>query len=256
LKGDQERYRRCLDNIGYINELLSPVFKEKAFKRTSNVFNFQNTEDQYISNVLEAQIDTGLMMANLLSKVRKNGVLILNGTEVMEMNESENGVLVKTKNFEFFSGKVFLATNGFAADLVGGDIKPARAQVLVTRPVEHLRVVGTFHMEEGYYYFRNIGNRILIGGGRNLDFHTEETTEFGVTDIIQKKLEHLLKEVILPETPFEIERRWSGIMGIGNQKKPILKQHSEHVFCGVRLGGMGIAIGSYVGAQLADLLPA
>jgi hypothetical protein len=43
-------------------------------------------------------------------------------------------------------------------------------------------------------------------------------------------------------------------MGVGNQKKPIVKQLSENVFCGVRLGGMGVAIGSLVGKELAALL--
>ncbi|MBP6586322.1 MAG: FAD-dependent oxidoreductase, partial [Flavobacterium sp.] len=60
--------------------------------------------------------------------------------------------------------------------------------------------------------------------------------------------------VILPNQAFEIEQRWSGIMGVGKQKKPIVKQLSEHVYCGVRLGGMGVAIGSIVGKELADLI--
>ena len=43
-------------------------------------------------------------------------------------------------------------------------------------------------------------------------------------------------------------------MGVGNQKTPIVKQLSDNVFCGVRLGGMGVAIGSLVGKELAALL--
>ena len=43
-------------------------------------------------------------------------------------------------------------------------------------------------------------------------------------------------------------------MGIGDKKKPILKQLSNNVSCGVRLGGMGVAIGSSVGKDLADLV--
>ena len=72
--------------------------------------------------------------------------------------------------------------------------------------------------------------------------------------MIQSKLEGLLKEVILPETNFEIEQRWSGIMGIGKKKIAISKQLSNNVYCGVRLGGMGIAIGTNVGIELAELL--
>jgi hypothetical protein len=53
---------------------------------------------------------------------------------------------------------------------------------------------------------------------------------------------------------FEIDYSWSGIMGIGNKKKPILKQLSNNVSCGVRLGGMGVAIGASVGRDLADLI--
>ena len=58
-------------------------------------------------------------------------------------------------------------------------MQPARAQVLITKPIKNLQIKGTFHLDKGYYYFRNIDNRILFGGGRNLDFKTEETSEFG-----------------------------------------------------------------------------
>jgi glycine/D-amino acid oxidase-like deaminating enzyme len=109
-------------------------------------------------------------------------------------------------------------------------------------------------MEEGYYYFRNIDNRILIGGGRNLDFKTEETTTFGQTELIQSKLEKLLRSVILPGKDFQVDYSWSGVMGVGTQKKPILKQLSDRTYCGVRLGGMGVAIGCSVGKQLAALV--
>ena len=43
-------------------------------------------------------------------------------------------------------------------------------------------------------------------------------------------------------------------MGVGNQKKAIVKPISSNVFCGVRLGGMGVAIGSLVGKELAELI--
>ena len=63
-----------------------------------------------------------------------------------------------------------------------------------------------------------------------------------------------MSDIILPNQEFEIEHRWSGIMGVGTQKKAIVKQTSQNIFCGIRLGGMGVAIGSLVGKELADLL--
>jgi glycine/D-amino acid oxidase-like deaminating enzyme len=151
---------------------------------------------------------------------------------------------------------LFIATNGFASQLLDINVKPARAQVLITKPISNLHIEGTFHMDEGYYYFRNIHDRILLGGGRNLDFEGEETYELALTNNIQNQLESLLKNVILPDIDFEIEQRWSGIMGIGNQKSPIVKALSSRVCCGVRLGGMGIAMGSRIGSKLADCLDA
>ena len=40
--------------------------------------------------------------------------------------------------------------------------------------------------------------------------------------------------------------------GNRRQKNPVIKTISENVFCGVRLGGMGIAIGASVGDELAN----
>ena len=194
------------------------------------------------------------MMEDLLQKVQNQGIKILNNITVEEFSEKNNSVEVKTDQFEFTTKKLLITTNGFAAALGISEVKPARAQVLITKPIKNLRLIGTFHLDKGYYYFRNINNRILLGGGRNLDFVTEETTVMEQTTLIQNKLEELLKLTILPNTEFEIDRRWSGIMGIGNQKKPILEQISENVYCGVRLGGMGVAIGSLVGRDLAEMV--
>ena len=116
-----------------------------------------------------------------------------------------------------------IATNGFAAQLVGESVLPARAQVVITKPIHDLQIKGTFHLDEGYYYFRNINDRILFGGGRNLDFKAEETFEQGTTPKVQRQLESMLQTIILPNTKFEIDQRWSGIMGVGSMKKPILK---------------------------------
>lgn len=109
-------------------------------------------------------------------------------------------------------------------------------------------------MDEGFYYFRNVGNRILFGGARNLDLEGETTTRFSTTELIQNQLEKYLREIILPNQNFEIEHRWSGIMGMGSKRNPIVQQLSENVYCGVRLTGTGIAIGSLVGEELAGMV--
>ncbi len=244
----------CLEKKEAINRLLKPIFNDNVYSVSDNVFQFINIKQKYIFNKFEGQLDTGKMMETLLKKVLSKGIKILNNTTVTGFFEDNNSVKIDTNHFEFSSSKLLIATNGFSSQLNIEGVKPARAQVLITKPIKNLQIKGTFHLERGYYYFRNIDNRILFGGGRNLDYKTEETTDFGQTKTIQNKLEQLLKTTILPETPFEIDHRWSGIMGVGSQKKAIVKQVSNHVFCGVRLGGMGVAIGSLVGKELADLV--
>ncbi len=252
LKEHGNLYEDCLSQLTKVNDLLQPVFEKKIFVTNKNIFGFNNIQDKYITNLVEAQINTGKMMKNLLQLAHIKGVQILNGITVDAFTEKDNAVSVHTNHFEFTTTKLFIATNGFASKLVKQKVLPARAQVVITKPIKNLSIKGTFHFDEGYYYFRNIDNRILFGGGRHLDFKAEETTNFGQTELITNRLNCILKETILPNTPFEIDRSWSGIMGVGSQKQPIVKQISDHVFCGVRLGGMGIAIGSLIGKELAD----
>ncbi len=244
----------CLSKKEQINTLLKPFFANDVYSLKENTFHFQNIKANYIFNQFEGQIDTGKMMEALLNKVQLLGIKILNNIAVKSFSEDLNAVKVKTNQFEFSTSKLLIATNGFASQLLEENVKPARAQVLITKPIRNLHIKGTFHLDKGYYYFRNINNRILLGGGRNLDFKAEETSVFGQTELVQNKLEGLLKMTILPNIPFEIDSRWSGIMGVGSQKKAIVKQLNNNVFCGVRLGGMGVAIGSLVGKELAELI--
>lgn len=254
LKNDEGSYQECISNIPFVNEILKPLFKTDVFLREIDRFGFDNVNKYLIFNPFEAQIDTGNMMQELLKQAVASDILILNSQTVTSYTERQNDVEVALDDFSFVTKKLLFATNGFAEALTSGGVKPARAQVLITEPIPNLNIKGTFHLDKGYYYFRNIGDRILFGGGRNLDFEGETTTTFGQTALIQNQLEKLLKEVILPGRDFRIEHRWSGIMGMGPSKNPIVEQLSEHVYCGVRLGGMGIAIGSLIGTELADLI--
>ena len=245
----------CSDKIQEVNKLLQPIFKEDVFHVTENKFGFKNVKENYVFNQFEGQIDTGKMMVALLKLAQLNEIKILNNTKVNSYTEHSGFVEVLLENnFSFKTNKLLVATNGFAKHLLGEAVQPARAQVLITKPISNLHVKGTFHFDEGYYYFRNINDRILFGGGRNLDFKGEETTEMQTSNLIQEQLESHLKNIILPNTPFEIDHRWTGVMGVGLQKNAIVKQVSKNTFCGVRLGGMGVAIGSLIGEELASLL--
>ena len=249
---DKVVFDDCHAKMLYVNQLVHPIFKSDVFSIKDNKFGFKNICPKLIFSKFEGQIDTGKMMIGLIKKASEENILILNNTEVTAINDTPT---IQINNSEEFPVKnVLIATNGFAKQFLKDDILPARAQVIITKPIKNLQIKGTFHLDKGYYYFRNVDNRILLGGGRNLDFISEETTEMGLTVMVQEKLEELLSTTILPNTPFEIDTRWSGIMGVGKQKKAIVKRISPKVFCGVRLGGMGVAIGSSIGKELGNLI--
>lgn len=241
--------------LSYLNEQI------RSFTQEKNVF-YEDTEkikscgfkgfSKAYGNRLEGSIDTGRLMEQLHLKCTLLGIKFLQGAEVLSIHNQANQLELETNFGRLVSEKVIVCTNGFAKQLLDLDVEPARAQVLVTSPIPSLPWEGTFHFDQGYYYFRNVGNRILFGGGRNLDFTGENTTEMETTEVIQKHLEHILREQIIPGQPFEIEYKWAGIMGIGQSKKPIVTVIDKNIMVGVRMGGMGVAIGAMIGDQLSQ----
>lgn len=257
---DQEEiFENCASKIDYLNNLVKDAIgSTEVYKIVDHkIANFGfNNVSHLIENTFEGQINTGKMISNLIRKVQQEGVLILNGMEVKHIDENETNVHIQlVSGFSFEVNKVVVATNGFAKQLLPElDVQPARAQVLITNEIPNLKVEGTFHYDAGYYYFRNINSRILFGGGRNLDFKGEETTEMVISELIQNKLDEILREVILPNTSYTIDQRWSGVMGVGQTKSTIVKNISNNVYCAVRMGGMGVAIGSLIGQVVTDLI--
>lgn len=250
---DSAVFDRCVKNLDAINELLFPIFNANVFSVVDTPFGFEKVAPKAIFNKFEGQLDTGKMMTALLEKATSKGVLILNNALVKDISQNGTSPVFTLGTLTVEAKNICIATNGFARELLQEDVQPARAQVLITKPIKNLAIKGTFHLDCGYYYFRNIDDRILFGGARNLAFDAENTSKTGLTSKIQHKLEQLLKTTILPQTPFEIDTRWSGIMGVGSQKNPIIKQIHPSVYCGIRLGGMGVAIGSTIGKELAAL---
>jgi gamma-glutamylputrescine oxidase len=253
---DRFSFERCADSLTYFNKNLKNITGlPQTYRVVPSIYGFAQTHSQLIWNAAEGQINTGKMMVTLLELAKNRGIRFLNGLKIEKISSTTEGgtELATSEDWSFFSQKVVVANNGFARRLLPDlEVIAARNQVLVTEPIPNLPIKGCFHYDKGYFYFRNIGNRLLLGGGRNLDFEGEKTDNFGQTDVIQQALHQLLKEVILPHKTVKIDHTWSGILGIGSVKKPIIEKVMPHVVVAVRMGGMGVAIGSLVGEAAAD----
>jgi len=258
-KDQNEAFDECQKNMSEWNKWMNKITGlDDTFEivtQPEQSFEFKGIK-HIIKNNAEGAIHTGSMMSSLINIARKEGIVIMNGIEVEKITSDGSGHYIHSITHDkITSAKVVITVNGFASRfLPEEDILPARNQVLVTNEIAGLNVKGTFHYNKGYVYARNVGNRILIGGFRNLDKHRETTEKFGTTSIIKNSLINFLKEYILPNKDFNIEYEWSGIMGIGCNKEPIIKRISNNLYAGVRLGGMGVAIGTLVGQELAELV--
>lgn len=258
----------ALEKIENVNELLRPLFgNKKVFTQlpSSKIaelgFNPQQV-NHLIFTPYEFQIHTGNMMRSLLQYAAQQGVEVINGCQVTAIEDTGNKVEVKAKGhlsqqeIIFIARKTAVCSNAFTKKLLPHlDIKPGRGIVLVTEPIENLKFKGTYHLDEGYYYFRNFENRVILGGGRHLDFEGETTTNFEVNQYIARHLHEKLSTVILPNQAFEVAHTWAGIMAFGqNGKSPILENASENIVVGTRLNGMGVALGSTLGDEIAAKL--
>ena len=245
-----------LSKLGYLNSILSAATgKTDVFREVDIPKGIQNFE-YAIYNPYEGQLHPGYMMEHLRQLFLGLGGHIRTGFPVEEIGNSGDRILVANKvSIPVEAKDVILATNAFTGEILSGlDVHGARNHVLVTEPIKGLSWKGCFHYDKGFYYFRNVGNRILLGGGRNLAFSDENTDEFGSNPVITEALKSFLFEHLADKASCKIDYWWSGIIAIGSQKAPIIQQVSPHIFAGVRCSGMGIALASVMGEKLATMV--
>jgi glycine/D-amino acid oxidase-like deaminating enzyme len=262
-----EKEEKALIHLEEMNQYLSGIFGKEVFKERKDLvktFGFdQEKVKTLVWNQLEGQINTGAMMRALLDLAGKMGVHIWTGATVSGIESSEKQVEIavrlqeRNEEIKILARNSVVCGNAFCGQFIPelkNEIIPGRGLVLLTAPIPHLPFRGAFHYDEGFYYFRDLDGRLLIGGGRNLDVAGETTFEAGSNPRIRESLLKLVNEVILPGQKPIIEMEWSGIMGFGSERKPILRKISPNLVVVARLGGMGVALGSLLGKEAADLI--
>jgi len=206
----------------------------------------------------EGRLHAGHMMQGLRGLALGLGVEIHTGVTVGGLEPETGGVRVHTREGRSLeAGSVGIATNGFTPDWYPlPDVRPARNQVYLTSPVPGLAWDYCLHCHSGYIYARRVGDRVLIGGARYLDPAGETVSQEGLTPQIGHFLNAFLERHLLPSGSFTMDMAWSGTMGVGDSKRPMIMPLGGGVFAAIRLGGMGVAIGTLVGESLAEMMAA
>ena len=258
----------CLDTEDTIKVNNKLAWLNKGIKYLTNkaeTFTYCNNKLQQlglqnfaglISNSLEGALQPALLLQQLTQKAQSLGIQIIYNSGVSTIENNNNVVtLYTTNNIKLCTERVLVCTNGFVSTLLPQiAVMPCRGQVCITEPISNLALNGCFHYKQGYYYFRNVGERILIGGARNTDWQNENTDELVVTDSIQNALQLFLQKHFVTTTPITIAMQWSGIMGFTNNHTPIVKEVTRNIYCAVGMNGMGVALAPIIADEVAALM--
>jgi glycine/D-amino acid oxidase-like deaminating enzyme len=260
-----ERGAAVLAQLEALNRRLAPIFGGAPFRSAPErlaEFGFApRAARDLIESPAEGQLHSGELAAALLSACRWSGIEVLTGAQVLALDERADRVVLQVADpaledpLELSADSVAVCSNAWIGKLCPSlEVRPGRGQVLLSAPVPGLPFRGVFHAEQGYWYFRNVGERVLYGGGRNLDFEGETTHALELSPRIQAELERRLREEILPGRDVRIDQRWSGIMGFGPEKEPRVERVSDRIAVGFACNGMGVALGTWAGDEVARVL--
>ena len=258
-------YEMCFEppkqeRIDFFNDLLEVRLGSRPYSvQPSEGYGFSTKVTHLIKNALEGTVDTGKMMAALQHKVAQAGVITFTQSTVEKLESTREGKTVYIETADgcvaFFARQVALCTNAFSRKfLAEEELEPGRGLVLVSKPNPAFHWEGSFHYHDGYNYFRTVDRRLLLGGGRHLDKPGETTLVPGINSAIEKALKEDIASLIAPGVAVEVDYMWSGVMAFGSSKQPVIKRIDNHLVAGIRLGGMGVAIGASVGQDLAALI--
>ena len=240
-------------DIDKCNAIMNTAIGVENYFQMENQADFRAFDGSCISMKQEGELNASEMWNALFDMAKEKGVKFIFGYGVVDFS-FDRKMIFMSNDISIQYLRLFICTNGFTKKLLPSiELYPARNHVMVTNELPEIIWKGVYHFDKGYYYFRRVGNRILLGGARNFDPENEVTDQFEFNQNIQDELIHFLQNKLSPCCKVYPEYWWTGILGLGKSKYPILEQIENDVYIGVRLGGMGVAIGSYLGKKLVDL---
>lgn len=191
------------------------------------------------------------------------GVQVFGQSPVRQIESVAGGVQVVTDRATILADKVVLATNGYTSENVPEWIRartlPAQSSVIATREMsdEELAAQGwttrqmTYEERRLLHYFHLTPDNRMVFGQRGGLISSAEN-EARIADRVRRDFDRVFPEWRGVETP----HRWSGMVCLTASLTP---------YCGAIPGlsggfaafgyhGNGVAMGSYLGAMLADLV--
>lgn len=247
-----------MNNLYVVNDLLDGLLtRENQYKSIDiSGYGMAFSREALFTNA-EFQLNPADLHQHYTKRVNELDIPIIRGVEVVGFRSKNNNWELETDQGNFlFRRVIYCGNGGVLSKDMSPPVDPGRGQIVLTEEIEDLPWKGNFHLDEGYYYFRNYDKKVLLGGARNMFREEERTQALGQSQQIQNVLDQVLKERILAARNFRVDRRWSGTMGFrrDGSKEVVVQRAAEGFWSAYGFGGMGVALHVDAARQLTDLI--
>ncbi|MEW2911926.1 FAD-dependent oxidoreductase [Leisingera sp. JC11] len=199
----------------------------------------------------------------LASAARNAGAALFQNSPALSITRTGAGYEIETNKGILRASKVVIATNGYSSeDLPGwlaGRYMPAQSTVMVTRPLTEndLQAQGWFSHQMAYdtrnllHYFRLMPDRRFLFGMRG-GLLASPRAEAGIRRKLRQDFEAMFPEWRNVETT----HCWSGMVCLSRNLVPFIGAVPDHpgMYAGLCYHGNGVAMGSFAGRILSDLV--
>lgn len=235
----------CFPTSSYTLYSEAKEFEFKGFQKVSPLF--KGILESYES-LGEASINPMILLKTLEEAVKSEGVKILRGVECLNIS----GKIIETNRGEIRADEIVIALNGYTDSLISDLVIPQRAQMLCVELKEPFENKSLIYEPDSRVYFKSIGNKkLIIGGKRLVDPEAEETSLLGINHKIQQSLQdYILMRIGQIES---VHARWSGIMGFSADELPLIEKRDNY-FLITGFSGHGMGFGFNASRNLSDMI--
>jgi len=205
-----------------------------------------------------ATVDPVALVRGLADAAVRHGAVVVSGARVDHIDERRGGVTVATGRGAVEAGAAVVACGATSARMLPlGDVLVARrAQMLATEPVPRTFELG-LAVDWGSAYWRQTRDgTIVLGGCGHVDPNGESTGRDAVNPRVQAALDAFLPSVFPGLSAPAVAQRWSGIMDLTPDERPLVGQWpgGGNRWVAAGFGGHGLPPALGVGRALADAI--
>ncbi|ARF18934.1 hypothetical protein SporoP17a_13105 [Sporosarcina ureae] len=202
----------------------------------------------------DAEVNPLRLCMGAIHYAYEKGMDVFEHTEVLEIQNAEEQVLIKTTNGEF-QAKSVVVTTGYAPTLdtkiPQKDLKVTYA--IATQPIDdlsfwHERMM-IWETKRPYLYMRLTDENRIVAGGLDQDMDSLPRSQ----KENEKKFDQLKQELqeLFPDQKLDFEYEWTALFGESTDELPVIGRHplEPHIYYLIGLGGNG-TVYSMLGAYL------